>query len=249
MNSLVKMTWTESKLFLREPASAFFTLIFPLMMLFIYGTIFSNAPVPPGAASSKDVIGNLIPSFTAMSIGIVGLMPVTITLATYRENGVLRRLRTTPVSPLVVMVAQVMVVFIMTVLGVGLLLIVGVLVYHVQFTGNVLSILAGFAFASLSFFGMGFILASVMPTARTAQIVGMVLLYPMLILSGAGWPRELMPGAVLKISEFLPLTYVVNLLRGLWIGEAWSQHITDVIVLVVMLFVGVLVSVKLFRWE
>lgn len=248
MKSLLKMTWMEAKLFLREPASAFFTLIFPLMMLLIYGTIFSNAPVP-GSGSSQDVIGNLIPSFTAMSIGIVGLMPVTITLATYRENGVLRRLRTTPISPLVVMVAQVMVVFFMTVLGVILLVVAGMLFYHVQFAGNVLSVLAGFVFASLSFFGMGFILASTMPTARTAQIVGMVLMYPMLILSGAGWPRELMPGAMVKISSFLPLTYVVNLLRGLWIGETWGQHLLDVGVLVAMLVVGVLVSVKLFKWE
>ena len=238
----------EAKLFLREPASAFFTLIFPLMMLFIYGTIFSNSPIPtPGG--SQNAIGSLIPSFAAMSIGIVGLMPVTITLATYRENGILRRLRTTPVNPLIVMSAQVIVAFIMTVLGVILLVVAGVLVYHVQFSGNALSILAGFVFGSLSFFGMGFVLASVMPTARTAQIVGMVLLYPMLILSGAGWPRELMPATVLKISEFLPLTYVVNLLRGLWIGEAWSQHITDVVVLVVMLLAGVLISVRLFRWE
>ncbi|NTW12837.1 MAG: ABC transporter permease, partial [Anaerolineales bacterium] len=52
-----------------------------------------------------------------------------------------------------------------------------------------------------------------------------------------------------KVSTFLPLTYVVNLLRGLWIGEAWSQHITEVIVLVVMLVVGVLISAKMFRWE
>ena len=248
MKSLVKMTWMEAKLFLREPASAFFTLIFPLMMLFIYGAIFSNAPIP-GAGSRQDAIGNLIPSFTAMSIGIVGLMPVTITLATYRENGVLRRLRTTPIHPLVVMAAQVMVVFIMTVLGVLLLVMAGKLIYHVQFTGNAWSILAGFAFSSLSFFGMGFILASIMPTARTAQIVGMVLLYPMLILSGAGWPRELMPGAIVKVASFLPLTYVVNLLRGLWIGETWGQHTTDVIVLLIMFVVGAVVSVKLFRWE
>lgn len=249
MKSLSKMTWMEAKLFLREPASAFFTLIFPLMMLFIYGTILSNAPMPPGSGSSKEAIGNLIPSFTAMSIGIVGLMPVTITLATYRENGVLRRLRTTPVHPLVVMSAQVIVVFMMTVLGVMLLVAVGVLVYHVRFTGNALNILAGFVFGSLSFFGLGFILASVMPTARTAQIVGMVLLYPMLILSGAGWPRELMPGAIVKVASFLPLTYVVNLLRGLWIGETWGQHTTDIIVLSAMFVVGAFVSVKLFRWE
>jgi ABC-2 type transport system permease protein len=248
MKSLLKMTWMEAKLFLREPASAFFTLIFPLMMLFIYGTIFSNAPIPaPGGG--QNAIGNLIPSFTAMSIGIVGLMPVTITLATYRENGILRRLRTTPVHPLVVMAAQILVVFIMTVLGVALLIAAGMLVYHVQFTGNALSIFAGFVFGSLSFFGMGFILASTMPTARTAQIVGMVLLYPMLILSGAGWPRELMPGAMVKVASFLPLTYVVNLLRGLWIGETWRQHTTDIIVLCVMFVVGAFVSVKLFRWE
>ena len=248
MKSMLKMTWMEAKLFLREPASAFFTLIFPLMMLFIYGTFVSNAPMP-GQVDGKTAIGNLIPSFTAMSIGIVGLMPVTITLATYRENGILRRLRTTPVHPLVVMAAQVMVVFIMTVLGVILLVAAGKLIYHVQFTGNLLSILVGFVFSSLSFFGMGFILASIMPTARTAQIVGMVLLYPMLILSGAGWPRELMPGAMVKVASFLPLTYVVNLLRGLWIGETWGQHTTDIIVLFAMFVVGAFVSVKLFRWE
>jgi len=248
MKSLLKMTWVEAKLFLREPASAFFTLIFPLLMLFIFGSIYGNTP-PPGSSNSQGAIGSLIPAFSAMVIGMVGLMPITITLATYRENGILRRLGTTPVSPLVIMSAQVIVVFIMTVLGVILLVLAGVLVYHVQFEGNVFSILAGFVLGSLSFFGIGFILASTMPTARTAQIVAMVLLYPMLILSGAGWPRELMPGTVQKLSSFLPLTYVVNLLRGLWIGESWGQHTADIFILVVMLIVGVFVSVKLFRWE
>ncbi|MEN4011416.1 MAG: ABC transporter permease [Chloroflexota bacterium] len=57
-----------------------------------------------------------------------------------------------------------------------------------------------------------------MPTARTAQVVAMALLYPMLILSGAAWLRELMPEAVQQVAIFLPLTYVVNLLRGLWVG-------------------------------
>jgi ABC-type multidrug transport system permease subunit len=55
-----------------------------------------------------------------------------------------------------------------------------------------------------------------MPTTRTAQIVTLVLLYPMLILSWVAWPRELMPVTVPKISALLPLTYVVNLLCGLW---------------------------------
>jgi ABC-2 type transport system permease protein len=88
-----------------------------------------------------------------------------------------------------------------------------------------------------------------MPTARTAQVVSMVLLYPMLILSGAAWPRELMPASVQQISAFLPLTYVVNLLRGLWIGEAWGTHLLDVGVLGVMLLLGIIISARTFRWE
>jgi len=248
VNSLVKMAWVESKLFLREPVGVFFTLIFPLMMLLIFGTIYSNTPAGPGSGGPQ-AIGSLIPAFTAMVIGITGMMPITITMATYRENGILRRLRTTPVSPMVVLVAQVVVVFSMTSLGVILLGIAGRLVYHVQFLAHPLSLLGGFTFSCLSFFGIGFILAGIMPNARTAQIIAMVLMYPMLIISGAAWPSELMPAAVQKISAFMPLTYVVNLLRGLWINESWRQHTTDVLLLAILLVVGVLISIKLFRWE
>ena len=247
MKSLLKMTWMEAKLFLREPMGTFFTLVFPLMMLFLFGSIYGNEPTP--MFNGRGTIDISLPTYTAMIIGTTGLMSTTITMATYRENGILRRLRTTPVSPLIVLSAQVIVTFIMTGLGMLLLVSAGKLVYHVIFEGNALSVLAGFMLASLSFFGIGFILAGTMPTARTAQIVGLVILYPMLFLSGAGFPRELLPEAIKKVSTFLPLTYVVNLLRGLWIGEAWSQHVTDAIVLVSMLVVGVLVSVKLFRWE
>jgi ABC-2 type transport system permease protein len=247
MKSLLKMTWMEAKLFLREPLGAFFTLAFPLMMLFLFGSIYGNEPTPMfGGYGTVDIS---VPAYTAMIIATSGLMSITITMAAYRENGVLRRLRTTPVSPLVVLAAQVIVVFAMTSLGMVLLVVAGKLVYHMRFEGNALSVLAGFVLCSLSFFGLGFILAGLMRTARTAQIVGMVLLYPMLFLSGAGFPRELLPEAIKKVSTFLPLTYVVNLLRGLWIGETWRQHASDAIVLAVLLVVGVLISIKTFRWE
>jgi len=216
-------------------------------MLFIFGTIYGNQPAP--ASGGQGAIDSLIPAFSAMIIGITGLMSTTITMATYRENGVLRRLRTTPVSPLAVMAAQVVVVFSMTALGMLLLVTAGKLVYHVQFQGNLFSLLGGFVLGCLSFFGIGFILAGTMPTARTAQIVAMVLLYPMLILSGAAWPRELMSATVQKVSAFVPLTYVVNLLRGLWAGQSWGSHLLDVGVLVGMLLLGVIVSAKTFRWE
>jgi len=177
------------------------------------------------------------------------VIAITITMATYRERGILRRLRTTPVSPLVVLAAQVIVTFAMTCLGMLLLITVGRLFYHAGFEGNVFSALAGFTLSSLSFFGIGFILAGTMPSVRVAQITGNVLLYPMMFLSGAFFPIELFPKAIQRVATFIPLTYVVSLLRGLWFGETWSQHVTDIIVLASLLVAGVLISVKTFRWE
>ena len=247
MKSLLKMTWVQAKLFLREPFGAFFTLAFPVGLLFLFGSIYGNEP--SDLFGGRGTIDISVPAYTAMIIATTGLMGLIITMASYRENGILRRLRTTPISPLVVLIAQVIVLFLMTTIGMLLLVIAGKLVYQMRFEGNVVSVLAGFILSSLSFFAFGFVLAGLMPTARTGQVVGMVILYPMLFLSGAGFPRELLPEAIKKISTFLPLTYVVNLLRGLWVGESWSLHLLDAGVLAAMLVVGVLVSVKLFRWE
>jgi len=241
------MTWMELKLFFREPIGAFFTLVFPLMMLFLFGSIYGNEP--SDYFNGYGTVDISVPAYTAMIIATTGLMSLAITMSAYRENGVLRRLRTTPISPLLILTAQVVVLLLMTIIGMVLLVIAGKLVYQMRFEGNVFDVFLGFILSSLSFFAIGFVIAGLMPNARTAQIVGMVILYPMLFLSGAGFPRELLPETIKKISTFLPLTYVVNLLRGLWIGENWAAHQTEVLVLVIILIVGVLVSIKVFRWE
>jgi len=247
MNSLIKLTWVELKLFLREPVGAFFTLIFPLMVLFIFGTIFGNQPTAD--FNGLGTVDISVPAYTAMIIGTTGLVGLTITVSSYREKGVLRRLRTTPISPLTILAAQVLVLLLMTTLGMLLLVVAGKLVYHMRFEGNVLNVMLGFLLSCLSFFAIGFVLASVLPTARTAQVVGMSLLYPMLFLCGAGYPRELLPDTIIKVSSFLPLTYVVTLLRGLWVGDSWSQHLTEVLVLSGLLVLGVFISNRIFRWE
>jgi ABC-2 type transport system permease protein len=170
-------------------------------------------------------------------------------MATYREGGVLRRLQTTPVGPLFVMGAQVTVVFFMTLVGTLLLVLAGWIFYGVTIAGNWFSFLLGFILSSLSFFGIGFMLAGVMPSARTAQIVGLVLLYPMMLLSGTFFPLALLPGAIQKVADYLPMTYVVNLLRGLWMGEAWGSYGLNIAVLAGLLVLGVIVSALTFRWE
>ena len=247
MNGLWKLTWIEMKLFMREPAAAFFTLVFPLMVLLIFGSIYGNEPTPFfGGYGSVDVS---VPAYAGMIIGSSGLIGLTIIMSMYRERGILRRLNATPVRPQIVLGANVIVSFLMTALGMSLLIVVGKLIFGLRFAGNLLSVTAGFTLSSLSFFALGFVLAGLIPTARTAQVVGMVLFYPMLFLSGAAVPLEVLPEKGRQYTSFLPLTQVVKLLRGLWIGESWSQHWTEAGVLAAMLVIGVVVSAKTFRWD
>lgn len=247
MRSLYKLTWVELKLFFREPLGAFFTLLFPLMLLFLFGSIYGNQPTP--LFGGQGTIDISVPAYTAMIIATSGLLGLSISLAGYRERGILRRLSATPLRPHAVLAAQTTVLFLMTALGMALLVAAGKLVYGLRFQGQVWGVAGGFVLSCLSFFALGFVLAGLLPTARTAQIVVMVVFYPMLFLSGAGMPRELMPKAVQRAAEFLPLTYVVNLLRGLWVGHSWAAHTRDVAVLGGLLVAGAVVSGLTFRWE
>ncbi len=247
MRGFWKLTWTEVKLFLREPMAAFFTLAFPLMMLFLFGSIYGNKPTPFfGGYGSVDVS---VPAYTAMIIATSGLLSLTIGMASYREQGILRRLYATPLRPQAILGAQVIVIFLMTLLGMVLLVIAGKLVYGLRFDGNPLYVLAAFVLSSMSFFALGFVLAGILPTARTAQIVAMVLCYPMIFLSGAAIPREVLPERIRQFAQVLPLSHVVTLLRGLWMGEPWGKYLWETVILATILIAGVLVSAKTFRWE
>jgi len=110
-------------------------------------------------------------------------------------------------------------------------------------------VLVGFCLGASAFFALGYILAGLSPTARVAQMMGTVLFYPMIFLSGATWPLEFLPQAVRSVARFIPLTYVVALLKGLWFGGGWGEHLTNVAILVGMLVVGAAVAARTFRWE
>lgn len=247
MRAMCKFTWMELKLFLREPIGTFFMLAFPMLMLLLFGGIYGNAPSTLfGGRGTVDVS---VPAYTGMIIATAGILNVPIVMATYRERGILRRLKVTPARPWVILGAQIIVTFVMTAVGMVLLIILARVVYGLRFDGNPLDVTLAFLLANLSFFALGSLLAGALPTARSTQIVAMVLFYPMLFLSGAGMPREILPQSIQNVSRFLPLTYVVDLLKGMWFGEAWSAHLLEVSVLVGILIGAALISTRTFRWE
>src|SRR3989304_3249050 len=160
-----------------------------------------------------------------------GMMSENISTSEDRERGVLKRFHSTPMSPAIYLFSNVFTYFIMSFIGVTLLFLLGKFVYHAQFEGNIFSVLAGFTISALSFFSFGYLIASLSPTARVANAVGMVFGFIMMFLSGAAIPVEVMGDKVANISKYLPLTYVVSFLKGLWVGDSWGSHWLDLTVI------------------
>lgn len=237
MRAFLILTVVHGRLFLREPAAAFFTLVFPGSLLLLFGAIFGAGGVEM-----------LVPGFMGMMIGSIGLMGIPVSLAAMREFKVLRRFRAA-IEPRTYMAADVVVNFAMAILGAGVTILVGTVAFGLSFDGGVATFAAGFTLACLAMFALGYLVASIAPGMRSAQTAGQILFFPMLFLSGAVLPVELMPSTVRLIGRFLPLTYVVELLRNLWGGRTGDPVWMAVAVLGTILVTGSFLSVKLFRWE
>lgn len=247
MRGFWKLAWVEIKIYLRQPEAAFFTLAFPILLLLLFGSIYGNKPNP--FFGGRGMVDVSTPAYLAMIIGSTGLLSIAISVSSYREKGVLRRYRATPLRPAAVLTSEVVVHFLMTLFGGALLIVAARLVYGLRFDGRAGEVFLGFTLSCLSFFALGFLLASVARTARVAYILGMVLYFPNLFLSGATIPKQTFPPALRAASNFIPLTHVVNLMQGLWIGDPLGKHVLEIAVLAGLLVLGVAVSAKAFRWE
>ncbi len=247
MRGFWKLALVEIKIYLRQPEAAFFTLAFPLVLLFIFGSIYGNAPNE--LFGGRGMVDVSTPAYLAMIIGSTGLLSIAISISSYREKGVLRRYRATPLRPAAVLASQVVVHFLMTLVGAVLLIASARAVYGLRFPGRAGPVALGFALSALSFFAVGFLVASLARTARAAYIVGLVLYFPNLFLSGATIPKETFPPAIRSAGKFIPLTHVVDLLQGLWFGDPWGRHALAIGVLAGLFVLGVAVSAKAFRWE
>lgn len=242
-----KLTLVQAKLYLREPMSAFFTLLFGPSLLLLLGFIFGNEPSV--ATGGLGYLDQSVPAYMAIIIAIVGLTAVPITSTLRWETGVLRRFSATPLRPLTYFLTDVLVPFVMTLLGILLLVLVGTVVFRVRFEGNLFSLLAGIILGACAFFSLGYVLVGLVPNSRAVVVIGNVVLYPLMIFSGAMVPLEVMPDAVRTISRYLPLTHLVALLRGLWFGQGWGDFLTEVAVLAGIAIVGTIIVARTFRWE
>jgi len=249
MRSFRKLFIVQLKLYLREPVAFFFSLAYPTLLLLFFGFIYGNQPAPDFWGRDFGTVDASVPAYTGIIIGTVAMMGIPIDTATNRENGVLRRYRATPLRPAIYLAANVAVYLLVALLGMFILVVTGKLIFGLRLAGSWLSVLAAFALSALAFFAIGYIIASLAPTARIAQVVGMVIFFPMMFLSGAGMPLQLLPESLRRVSDFLPLSYVVRLIQGLWFGDPWAELWLPTLVLFGIFAFGTAIAARLFRWE
>jgi ABC-2 type transport system permease protein len=249
MLGMGKLFLMQVKLYLREPVAFFFSLAYPALLLLLFGFIYGNQPAPEFWGRNYGTVDASVPAYAGIIIGTVALMGIPIDTAASRETGVLRRYRATPLHPAAYLISCVSMYLVVALVGMIILVVTGKLVFGLRFAGSWINVLAAFTLSALSFYSAGYLLASLAPTARIAQVVGMVIFFPMMFLSGAGMPLQLLPESLRRLSDFLPLTYVVRLMQGLWFGDPWPTLWLPTLVLAGLLMVGTVASTKLFRWE
>jgi ABC-2 type transport system permease protein len=248
LHGLWKLTWLEIKIFLREPLGAFGSILFPVVVFVLVGR-FTGARLTPKSLSAGGFLRVGLPVLVSVLIALSGVLSLVTIISIYREGGILKRLRATPLRPQTILTAHVLVKLALTALTMILMVLAGKRYYPVHTQFPVFSFTIALLISTWSILAIGFLIASLVPTARFAQPIGAAILYPMIGLCGLFVPVQAMPPALQMVARVLPLTYAVSLMEGIWKGEAWSAHMGDVAALVLVFAICTALSARVFRWE
>jgi len=194
-------------------------------------------------------IDYLVPSILAMSLMQLGLYSA-VTLVTQRESKLLRRLGATPLSRHTVVASQVTQRVLISVLQAAMLIGVGRLFFHVDFTRNLPMLAFFIVLGTLAFVAMGFIIGAVSSSTEAAMPLVQFIALPMLFLSGIFFPIDAGPAFLHPITRAMPLTYLGDAIRQSTVhASALNPLWLDALVLAGWLVVSFAASVRLFRWE
>ena len=246
MNGFSRLAYVETKLFLRETAAAIAVFGLPVALVIGFGLI-------PGFGDPQKSLSGQIGTEYIASIGVaivlatLGLNGVPMVIGQYRQRGVLRRMAVTPVRPLTLLLADLMVWAAAAILSVALVIAVARLAYHVPAPVAagwfVLSVILGIA----ALFSLGLLVASVAPTARSAAGLGWLLFFPNMFLAGVYFPTEEMSPVMRQIGTFTPLGSALHAVRDSWMGLAPRPEYLGIMAAYAV--IAAAVAARFFRWE
>jgi ABC-2 type transport system permease protein len=244
MRPFLTLSRVEFLLLMREPAAVGFTLGLPLVLLALNGSA-GNQPNPDlGGVGQVDF---LLPGYLVYVMMTSTIMALPETLASYRDRGILRRLRVSPLRPWQIIGSHAATHVAMTAAGLVLLVAVGAAALDLRAPAGWAVTGLGVGAALALVLATGFVLGAVLPTVRTTQAVAAALYFPAIFISGAVFPRIGQPEFAQRIGDFLPLTYAVEAIHTAW--TAGTVDWTAVGVCAAVSVVLAAVALRSFRWE
>lgn len=225
----------------RSRSALIWTLAFPQVWLFLFALIYRNIP---GGVSER--LPGLL-TITAFSGSFFG---VAYTLVTEREQGILRRLWVTPASAATVVAANSVRSLVTVTASLIMQGLVAWLVLGVDFGAPLGLVALVLAFGVWAFVPLGLIMGSTAKDMRSAPAIGNLIFFPMIFLSGAALPTQMLPGWLQVFGRMLPTTYLVEALDGVMVRQqSLAQQAAPLAVLLISGFVSFALNSFLFRWE
>jgi ABC-2 type transport system permease protein len=237
---------TEQLVFWRSREAAFFIFVFPLLLLVLLGSLYSNHHTYQGVPVTWAVLAGLI-GYGCANTAFAGL---AIQLVIRRESGVLKRLRATPLPTGIYIVAVLASTLIIFGLQAVCLFVLGRSLYGTPFPPDVGSLVAVLLIGAAVFAALGTSAASVIRSAEGASAVVNFILLPMAFLSGAFGPTTGYPAVLRAIGAVLPLTYFIKLVDAVYLhGEGFWTQPEAIIILAAWGVAGVVFTALKFQWE
>jgi ABC-2 type transport system permease protein len=248
---LARVTAVEGRLALRDPSNAFFAVLFPAVLLAVLGLTMPWGSTPfdesdPLLSQISGITG-YTPVVLTLAVGTVALSSYPITIATYRGQGVLRRLSTTPLPPSRLLVAQILVNVAALLVAAVLAVAVGMLVVDVTAPEHPGVVLLSFLLTATSTFGLGSLIAARAPTAGAATGIGMTTYFVSLFFAGVWLPLPIMPDVVQEIAAWTPLGAGSQAMLDGWVGAGVPTR--ELLVMAAWTVVLVPLAARIFRWR
>ena len=249
MKSLLKLTWVELKLFFREPLTMVFTFALPVVFLLVMGGVFGNKPDTSSLLIYRGVgaVNFYNPAYIALVLASIGIVAMPVHLTAYRDRRVLKRFHASSLSVWDVIGSQILVSFVIAILGSILITFISLIFFKANPPKMWELLIPAFILGTLCFTSLGVLLGAILPNTRAAQGIGLLLFFVMMILGGAGPPREVLSSVMKSVCDVTPIWYVIQLLQEPWLGFGWQVNASLVVAGITI--VATALSVKFFRWD
>lgn len=248
MRTLWLLFKTELKLSIRDFSSVLFALIIPVGIMILFGALFGNETYEEGGI----IYSKFEASFAAVStMGIcsAGIMGLPLALSEYREKKILKRYKVTPVSPINLLLAHLLICFFISILSVILIFFVSKVFFSFTMKGSVIQFILAYLLVMVSIHCIGLIVASLSPDSKIAAFICTFLYFPMILLSGATIPYEIMPTAMQSFANIMPVTQGIKVLKGIAIDQHIQNMNFSLIVMIAIIIIGIPISIKTFKWD